>query len=109
MAQKITTITISNGQTDSAEITLHGANGARALTLNFISPASLPETVNIELGDGASGNYGRLQSGGTDITLSAGKCTVVDSIVAVTLKLVATGAVAADRTFQMVQAQRAYE
>lgn len=109
MAQKITTLTIANGQTESAELVLHGAEGARALTINIISPATLPETVNIELGDGVGGTYGRLRSGATDIALAASKSDMLDSIVAVTFKLVATGVTAADRAFVIIRASRAYE
>ena len=109
MAQKVNTLTIAIGQTESPELVLHGANGARALTMNIISPAILPETVNIEIGDGVGGTYGRLRSGAVDIELAAGRADPLDSIVAVTFKLVATGSVAADRAFIVIQASRAYE
>jgi len=109
MAQKITTVTIPNGQTESNELVLHGAEGARGLTLNIISPGTLPETVNVELGDAVGGNYGRLRSNAVDIALAAGKSDIFDSIVAVTLKLVATGVTAAARSFIVIQASRAYE
>lgn len=109
MAQQTNTVTIASGQTVSGVLSLHGASGAKALTLNIISPATLPETVNIELGNAVAGNYGRLQSGAVDIALAAGKATILDSIVSITLRLVATGAVAADRAFIVMQSSRAYE
>ena len=109
MAQKTDTLTILSGQTESAELVLHGAGGARALSINIISPGTLPETVNIELGNGVGGTYGRLRSGATDIALAAGKSDMLDSIVAETFKLVATGATAADRAFIIMRANRAYE
>ncbi len=109
MAQKINTVTILSGQSESAELVLHGANGARALTMNIIAPAVLPETVNVEIGDGVGGTYGRLRSGAVDVLLAAGRADILDSIVAVTFKLVATGTVADDRNFIVIQASRAYE
>ena len=109
MAQSVDTLTIANGQTISNVLELHGAWGARAQTLNIIVPGTLPDTVHIELGDAVAGNYGRLQCGATDIVLTAGKAIPIDSIVSVTLRLVATGLVAGDRSFIVIRSSRAYE
>jgi len=109
MAQRVNTVTIPNGETESNELVLHDAGGARALTINIIAPTTLPETVNVELGDGVGGTYGLLRNGAVDFALAARRSDILDSIVAVTLKLVATGVTAGARAFIVIQASRAYE
>jgi hypothetical protein len=78
-------------------------------SLTFLAPAVLAETVNIQVAnkDGAvDSDFKTLQSGGADIAIAAGKAVTVTDLAAKEIRLRATVAVAADRTFGVVGAER---
>lgn len=99
---KSTTLTIANGQTESPALDLQAVFPAGKLSLLIIAPATLPETVTPRVSGTTAGTHHALQSGGSDITLPAAKSTTIDPLVAGSLKLVAGGAVAADRAFEIL-------
>lgn len=73
-----------------------------ALIVQVLAPATLPETVNIQVA-GPAGNYCTLRSGGTAIAFSAGCADTITILKASSIKLVSTsGNVAADRTFEFL-------
>ena len=94
------TLTIASGQTESGDtINLAGLGARRKMGITIINPATLPETVNVHVAESSSGTFQPLYSGGTAIALDADGATVITDVIAGALKLVATGAVAANRTF----------
>ena len=98
MGWRSTTLTILSGATESEELNLADQGAIRVKSLTFWV-GTLPETVTVHLAPVLGGTYRALQSGGGDITLPASRATQVSSITAGALKLVAGGAVAADRVF----------
>lgn len=102
MSFKLTTLTILSGQTESAELDLAGTNIRGPIGLLIVSPATLAETVHLVISTTLAGNFGRLQSGGADVVLAAGKATQFSFVTGRVIKLKATGAVAADRTFNLM-------
>jgi len=102
------TITIANGTTTSAPIDLTAIGSIRLLALSITTPA-IPETVNIEISVDGGTTYGRLRSGGVDITISSTTTTAgtpITELVATHLRLVAAVAVAADRVFKIIGTAR---
>ena len=101
MGWRQTTLTISSGAAESAELSLVDNGVRRIKNITFINPATLPETVVVKVAEATSGTYNTLNDGfGNDVTLLAGKSQVQAGITAGALKLVSTsGNVAADRTF----------
>lgn len=100
MAWRDTTLTILNGATQSAELDLQEHGVRRIKNLTFIAPTTLPETVVIHVGNAVGGTYKALNDGfGNDAVIPANKSVVQAGITAGALKLVANGAVAADRVF----------
>lgn len=95
------TLTIANGQTVSDVLNLQGLGTRHVFGITFRSPATLPETVTLEVSETATGTFEPYQSGGTDITLAAGESTPVTEVIAGALRLVAGSAVAADRVFRL--------
>lgn len=93
------TLTIANGQTESQELLLEQNGVRRAKIIQISGPTTLPETVTVHLGDGVGGTYKALSSGGSDFTIPAAKTVSLPTIVKSTLKLIAGGAVGADRVF----------
>lgn len=74
--------------------------------LTIVAPVTLPETVKVYVAKSITGVFAPLQSGGADISLTAGKALVLTSISFGAMKLVATsGAVVGDRTFEMSGAE----
>lgn len=96
-AVKVDDLVIESGQTVSSE-TLGESLLRYARGVTLFSPDTLPETVTIEVTDDGT-NWVTLQSGAVDIELPAGKATVVTVLSSRGLRLVAGGAVGADRTF----------
>lgn len=97
-----TTLTIANGQTESPELDVAAQFPAAKLTVVIMAPATLPEVVTIKTAKNTGGGYGVAQSGGSDIGLTAGKNATINPLLAGALKLVANGAVGADRVFQIL-------
>ena len=99
MSWRDTTLTILSGATESAELNL-AADGTRwGKDLVFFSPGTLPETVKVHLARVVGGTYAILEVGGSDVALVANKAQLLTGLAAGALKLVATGAVAANRVF----------
>jgi hypothetical protein len=102
------TITIPIGQTTHTAIDFTALGSIRLLSLLITAPGTLAETINIDASADGGTTYGRLQTGGTDIALAAGKATMLTDINATNLRLVASVAVSgADRVFKIVGAARA--
>jgi|SRR5262245_21212143 len=97
--QRFTTLTIPSGQTVSSAINLRDLAANHIWYGNIFSPAVLPETITLQTADTSTGVFGAQQSGGVDITCPAAKRTAVQGLVAAQMRLSASGAVAADRTF----------
>jgi hypothetical protein len=92
------TLTIPNGAVVSNEIPVGASQ------VGIISPAALDAlTFTIEAGDAVGGNFGTLQTGGADITLSAAKALVIIGFPFGAMRLRASGNVAADRAFQIAE------
>lgn len=107
MGFRNTTLTIANGATLSEELSLQPQSVRRRVTLMLIAPNTLPESVTIRVRRvvaAATTEAGMLQSGGSDIALPAGRATVIDPLTAASIQLVAGGAVAAERVFQVLGA-----
>jgi len=102
------TLVIPNTGTESPVLDLKESGSRYRITMGFGSPATLPETVKIHVARTTTGTFFVLQTGGVDITLPAGKGTVVDLMTWGALKLVAGGAVAAARTFEYLGAAASY-
>ena len=101
MNYAITTVTILSGGTASAEVDLDTFNAVKYVRRVLIqSPSTLPESVTMQVSvDGT--NFATLQSGAADITFPAAKATQINGFMVQKFKLVAGGAVAADRVFQV--------
>lgn len=102
------TLTIANGTAvSSAVLELNSGYSRNIATLLIVSPATLPESITVEVTtkyDPANpGNsvWGTLQSGGADITLPAGKATQLTEITAEALRLKSSTNVAGDRVFNL--------
>lgn len=76
-----------------------------ATALTIFSPASLTGTVTIETEPSSTGtNFVTLQSGGTDVTLSAGKATVLNKVGWRQMRLASNASEAAARPFPVTKA-----
>lgn len=94
------TLTIASGQTTSADVLSTSYKGsARNWSLMIFSPATLPESVKVQVAPTPTGTYCDLQAGGADITLAAGKALPLTETICGAIRLVAGSAVAADRAF----------
>jgi hypothetical protein len=104
------TLSIANGQTVSNVLSGAGVVQAAlgtANVFNFFTPATLPETVNVEVAPfiaPQAADWKRLQwQPGTDLALAAAKAVNVPLIAAFkAIRLVAQGAVAAQRDFRVL-------
>lgn len=98
-----TSLTILSGQTLSAslDLNIYGRHYVRRVLV--IAPATLPEVVNplVSMDDST---YATLQSGGDDIIFPAGKATQINGFQVQYIKLLAGGAVGADRNFTLTVA-----
>ena len=103
-----TTLTIASGQTASEVLDFGNTESfgsvakKRKYIVLIIAPAVLAETVNPHVARVAGGTYGILRSSGTAIALAACNADQLYPIVCGAMKLVATGAVAADRVFNVI-------
>jgi hypothetical protein len=103
-------LTIANGQTVSNVLSgagvVQAALGSANVTTIF-TPATLPETVNVEVApviNPQAADWKRLQwQPGTDLVLAAARAVNIPLIAAFkALRIVASGAVAADRAFRVL-------
>lgn len=100
MATKAGVLTIANGATESQVIAPVGLGLHCALLI--IAPTTLAETVNIKVARLSTTTFQVLQTNALDIAIPAGKATQVVLFGGCHWKLVATGAVAAQRQFDYV-------
>lgn len=109
MSLKLPTMTIANG-TSTSDITIDFTKVFRRVrSIVIYAPATLPETVTVEVAENDSGTFKPLQSNGTDVTLTAGKATPITNIGFGSMKLVSTsGNVAVDRVFTISGAEFLY-
>lgn len=102
-------LVIASGQTASNAIDLAaGVNTKIALgtLVDFIvyAPSTLPETVSVQISyleSPTASDWSTVYVSGADVTVPAGKAVVVPVGAAAALRLLAGGAVAADRTFRV--------
>lgn len=102
-SRKLADVTIASGQTDSPVIDLHHWNYHHITALLIVAPTTLPETVTVHATAALGGTYQPYQQlTGTDLTLPAAKARKLDPVGHIAaLKLIAGGAVAADRDFEI--------
>lgn len=94
-------VVIPNGETTSNVIPREVFGDASSITL--YAPATLPETTEFEVAD-QDGNYTTWSDGSSDIAgPAAGKARVYTNFDFYGFRLVANGAVAAERTFKMTK------
>jgi hypothetical protein len=70
-------------------------------SITVFSPDTLPETVTLHVADVEGGNFNPLSRGGADVTFAAGKASTLELISWKAMKLVASGAVGAERRFKV--------
>jgi len=103
-AWRDTTLTIPNTGTESNILNLLEGGARHRVTLLIIAPAALTGTITIEVAKTTTGTFGTLQSGGTDVNLTAGDATVIDIMTVGALKIVSSSAEAAARAFEILGA-----
>jgi hypothetical protein len=94
---------IANGATESNEL-LAKRDFQDADGITIFSPTVMPETVTVYVSgveNPSSSDYRALQRNDLDFTLAAGKAETIALLPYKAIKLVASAAVAADRTFQV--------
>jgi hypothetical protein len=104
----IGTLTISNGQQNSGILVLNSFS--HFAELGIFGPATLPETVTLEVtaeekaaADYLDADFRTAESPpGTDVTVSAGSQTTVSALATFAIRLHAGAAVAGDRVFKLV-------
>ncbi len=94
-------IVIESGQTISVN-TLGRALVRHIEGVEFYAPATLPETVTVQVTSDGGATWVAHQEAGADITLIAAKATIVRPIACNGIRLVAGGAVAAERSIGVV-------
>jgi hypothetical protein len=103
----VKTVSILSAATDSAEVNLAADNEKGLISLLFLAPTTLPETITIQLTDATGGTFRTLQTGGADITIGAGKAVVVTDLPGgAILRLHAGVGVAAQRDFVLYGANK---
>lgn len=98
MAYALETLTIATSGTTSGSIDPSGAP-QRRLTIG--APATLAETVTVEVDQDGSGTFRDLYSGDAAVTVPAGATRIVDASSFEAVRLVSSSAVAADRAFSV--------
>jgi hypothetical protein len=90
------TFVIANGGTTSNEISLRYIK-----SLGIVAPATLPETVTVQVKPHNDANFRALSSGGSDVTVGAGKAIALEFLPFEKIRLVSGVNAAAERTFQV--------
>lgn len=97
------TLTILSGQNVSSDIIDMTRLGRRLkLSVTIFAPATLPETITLEVAPSVSGTFTGHTSGGGDIAVAAGKSLTVTDVVAGAIRLKSASNVAGDRVFQLL-------
>lgn len=94
---------IPSGQTDSNVLLAH-RDFSDADGITIFSPNVMPETVTVYVAgvdNPAAGDFRALQRNDLDFVLAAGKAETIALLPYKAIKLVASAAVAADRTFNV--------
>lgn len=100
LVEVVQTVTILSGATESNGLVLGGFLKA----CSVFAPSTLPETVSVQLEPTRDGvEWRTLQSGGTDVTIPAGKVAMILEGAFKKLRLLSGAAVGADRVFQVCQ------
>ena len=94
-------ITIASGQTKSSAYALTDRNAMGPVALLIIAPETLPETVTVCCPRIGGTTEAKIQDGGTDLVIAADEAIQIIEITARSIILVAGGAVAADRVFEV--------
>lgn len=102
MGWRQTTLTIESGNQNSEELDLDANAARRKAAIEFLGPTALTGTVTIQLKRPSDNAWVTLQSGGSDVSLPAAKCTTVDVITGLALRLHSSGAEGADRVFDIL-------
>lgn len=89
---------IASGQTESEVLDLDDFKGAFGFVIG--GPATLPETITVEVSFDNSTFY-TLQSSGNDVEISAGDAVPITFLGWKYMKLVAGSAVGSDRDFEV--------
>lgn len=98
----VTNLVIANGATASNELGIEHVADAESLTI--FAPGTLPETVKIQVADNSSpvsADWRDLDQGAGDVTVGAGQAISIDFTAFRKLRLLANGAVAAERVFNV--------
>jgi hypothetical protein len=97
MGWRDTTLTIANGQTESAVLDLSDDKARRIKNLNFFTP-SFGVVVTLHLAPSAGGTFAPLNDGfGNNYTLQSSSAQILAGVTAGALKLVAASAVTGDK------------
>jgi len=99
---RLKTLTIANAGTITDILNLWGLRSHRITNILIISPAALTGTVTVEVAELDSDTFVALQSGGSDVTLPAGKATQITGLTAGVLRLVSGSSEGAERTFRLL-------
>ena len=95
------TLTIPNGLSTSNAL----KDFDDAFGIAIYSPATLSGTVSVQVEPTSSGtSFVTLQSGGSDVTLPAGKATILNPVPWKQMRLVSGAAEGADRSFAVTRA-----
>ena len=98
-----TELTIASGASESDALEFNDLRHAREIV--FYPPSSLSGTVTVEVTDKRSpsaSDWNTLQSGGSDVTLTADKATVVTETGFLGLRLATTVAPGSDEVYGVV-------
>lgn len=101
---RIGQLTIPAGGTASPALStlqFSRAGVGSAVGILIAAPATLPESVSVQVLPAGSSEWRVLQSGGVDVTVAAGKAIVLSPAPFNDIRLLAGAAVAADRTFDV--------
>lgn len=89
--------TIGSGTTDGATILLSYYYFAKQLVIT--APATLPETITVQVSEDGGSTWAPLDIGSGDVTIAAGVELTIENHGWTAIRLVSGGATAADRTF----------
>lgn len=117
MAQLLGTLTILSGQTSSAQLDVLGIGSAGVaktafatlLDLIVFGPTTLPEAVNIQvswLEAPTASDWSDLYIAGSKVVIPAGGAASIPSGAFRAIRVLAGGAVGADRTFKVMAQQQ---
>lgn len=101
-ADRTRTLKILNGQSLSDVLDLRIDTQRSRYLLTVIDPATLPETVTVQVSHRPDGAFVALQRSGADVTLPAGKAVTISDLNVGALRLSSGTNVAADRVFLLL-------